>query len=337
METIKKNHLERNTMTRLRKPFALVAMLAAFGAATCSFAAAAQSVKIRVANFPNSFVLPMFYASEKGYFKNEGVDVEIMPYQTGPSVVSAVTSGEADIAWSASIPPIQARANGVPVKFFLTGAQEVPEHPTLWLLATGKSGLKSIADLKGKTVMINANGGGCEISLRTNLAKAGLQWTDVKRLVVPFPQMQAALELGKADAACAIEPFFHSILATPAIGAKVLAAGLLAESNAPVLSNGFFAREDWLKKNADAATRFLRAYALARKDLEANRDLQNALATKVLGISPELAATVDLIGWTRENNVLEETVKPMIDAMFEAKQIKAEVAPADVVETLPVK
>ena len=315
----------------------IVSAIVLFAGVAAGTSAQAQT-PVRVANFPNSFVLPMYHALDKGYFKENGLDVDILSYQTGPAVVSAVVSGGADIAWSASIPPIQARANGVPVQLFLTAAQErVPDHATLWLVGTGKAQVKSVADLKEKTIMINANGGGCELALREHLAGAGLKWEDIKRIVVPFPEMQAALELGKADVGCAIEPFYHAILANKAIAAYTVASGIFTKTPEPTLSNGFFAREDWLKAHQGTAIKFEQAYTRARKELEANRDLQIKLATKVLGITESLARDVDLIGWRQDSYVTTGAVAPIIEAMRQHGQIKTAVSAASVVNTLDHK
>jgi NitT/TauT family transport system substrate-binding protein len=314
-----------------------IAGLACFVVASmCTTFAHAQSVtKIRVGNFSNTFVLPLFNGIEKGYFKEADLDVEIIPYQTGPGVVSAVAGGEVDVAWSAAIPPILARSRGIPVKIFLSvAAESQPDHLTQWIVATAKSGISSMKDIKGKTVMINANGGGCELAPRDRLSAEGLDWNDIKRVVVPFPQMQAALELGNADAVCTIDPFYTSIMDSKEIGAKVIAPGVFSKTPVPLVSNNFFALETWLKANREAAIRFGKAYEKSKKDVETDSNRRAALAVKYLGLAPDLAAKVDLSSWRDTPVVSLEAVKPTIDAMLKGGLLKTPMAAEQVVETL---
>jgi NitT/TauT family transport system substrate-binding protein len=303
----------------------------------CTTYVHAQSVtKIRVGNFSNIFVLPLLNGIEKGYFKEADLDVEIIPYQTGPGVVSAVAGGEVDVAWSAAIPPILARSRGIPVKIFLNvAAESQPDHLTQWIVATAKSGISSMKDIKGKTVIINANGGGCELALRDRLSAEGLDWNDIKRVVVPFPQMQAALELGNADAVCTIDPFYTSIMHSKEIGAKVIAPGVFSKTPVPLVSNNFFALEAWLKANREAAIRFGKAYEKSKKDLETDSNRRVALAVKYLGLAPDLAAKVDLSSWRDTPVVTLDAVKSTIDAMLKGGLLKTPMATEQVVETLP--
>ena len=140
--------------------------------------------------------------------------------------MSAVASDQADIGWAATTVPMFARSQGVKVKVFMTADQEgPPDHYGTFIDASAKSGINSFADLKGKTVMINAFGTAGELAIRDRLQNAGVSWDDVKKVSLPFPQMQAALELGNADVAVTIYPMQAAIMANKAIGAKVLGRG----------------------------------------------------------------------------------------------------------------
>jgi NitT/TauT family transport system substrate-binding protein len=297
--------------------------------------AASAQTRIRVGNFANVFVLPLFNAIEKGYFEEQNLEVEVISYQTGPAVVSAVAGGEIEIAWAAAIPPIIARSRGIPVKIFLTAAQEKqPDHTLLWVVSPEKAGIQSLKDLKNKTVMINANGGGCELALRDRLESAGLNWSDIKRVVVPFPQMQPALELGNADAACTIEPFYQSMIASDKIKPKVVIAGQFSDTSTEALANGFFALEAWLNSHRDAAIAFGRIYDKSKKELDADKERRLALAEKYLQLKPEIAGRIDLSSWSESSVATPKSVQSTINAMHRAGLIP-ELRADQVVETLP--
>ncbi len=219
----------------LRATWIVLAAALVLGAAILPGSLQAQQLTpLRVSNFQNTVVLGLYHGIDKGYFKEAGLDVELVRVATGAAAVSAVASGQADIGWAATTVPIFARSNGVKVKVFMTADQEgPPDHYGTFIDASAKSGINSFADLKGKTVMINAFGTAGELAIRDRLQKAGLNWDDVKKVTVPFPQMQAALELGNADVAVTIQPMHAAIMANKAIGAKVLDGGTLSQAAAP--------------------------------------------------------------------------------------------------------
>ena len=82
------------SMSRARLGRALAtaaSMLLAAGLAATAHAAD----KVRVANFQNTIVLALFHGMDKGYFKEAGVDIEIVKVATGAASVSAVASAQA--------------------------------------------------------------------------------------------------------------------------------------------------------------------------------------------------------------------------------------------------
>src|SRR5438067_565784 len=73
------------------------------------------------------------------------------------------------------------------------------------LLADGE--LADYAGLRGRSIALNARGGGTEIQLDRALARGGLTIADIDLKEMPFPAMVAALATGSVDAAIEIEPF----------------------------------------------------------------------------------------------------------------------------------
>ena len=72
---------------------------------------------------------------------------------------------------------------------------------------------------------MNAAGASCEVQLRAYLMDAGVPWDSIRVLILPFPQMPAALQLGNADVACTIEPFHSAILLSPQIEGRTVIEG----------------------------------------------------------------------------------------------------------------
>ena len=92
---------------------------------------------------------PFYVAAHKRFFIAENLDVEINFAQSGPAVTEQLTAGSLDVILSVGISdPIHAIDKGAPLALI----RIVGDAPPYVLI--GKAGLKSIADLKGRTVSV---------------------------------------------------------------------------------------------------------------------------------------------------------------------------------------
>lgn len=291
---------------------------------------------LRVANFQNTIVLALHYGIEKGYFKEAGLDIELVRVAHGAAAVQAVAAGQADIGWASVVVPIFARSNGVKVKVFMTSDQEgPPNHYGTFLVASARSGITKISDLKGKTIVVNAFGTAGELAIRDRLQKAGLSWDDVKKVAVPFPQMQAALELGSGDIAVTIQPMYAAIAANKAIGAKLIDRGTLSDSaTKAVAASVYFASDDWIAKNEKAALAFGRAYLRGQKEIAANPQLRLELIMKIAGMDRATAETIPE-SWFETLTVKKEAVAPNYDTLVRTGMMAKPFPIEEVIATLP--
>lgn len=295
----------------------LMGTIAAAAIMATSLGAFAENAKVRLAFLYADSMLPTLYAQEKGYFKDAGIDLEVTAVQGGPAAVAALASGEADIAYSAFIPPINARNGGLPVKLLMTlGHEAEPDKKFTFIVASKASGVSEFKALAGKKVSVNANGGLCELMLRDHLAKNGMKFEDVQLVVLPFPEQEKALEQGGIDANCTVNPFYASILANSAIGAKVVAEGMLADLSTPVIQDGIYGLEEWIGKNGDAIAKFTAVMDKARKELMADRALLEAASVKHLELTPEAAKNMSLPIVKQEMTITAADVQKVLDAMI---------------------
>lgn len=296
-------------------------------------------VKVRVGHSQLSQMAPLIHGVTAGFFKSEGLDVELTMIQSGPANLAALAGGEIDIGWANVIPAINARANGVPLRFFLaTQHEDRKNHKVgLYLVATEKSGVKSAADLAGKRVLVNANANACEIIIKENIALANVKWDDVQKIVLPFPQMEAALDFGQADVACTGDNFFVSIMNSKRLNAVVIAEGILPKVEKPFLGTSFYATAPWLDKNQDVALRFGRAFEKSRLALVADREARITTMMKLAGYTREQAiANLDDI-YVVTPVVKPEDLQETIDAMTRSGLLKKAVSAAELTLTLDYK
>jgi NitT/TauT family transport system substrate-binding protein len=316
-------------MTHLRPWLAAAAAVLASTFALADHAAAQQ--KIRFAYLKSTTLIPFFFAQEKGYFKAEGLDIELVAVPGGPAVAAAIAGGSADIGYAAPTPIAIARQAGQNYRFFVGMEREDFKKSELWgtILASEKSGIKDIKGLVGKKVILGPPGGLCELSVRDWLGKNGLQWSQITPLHQPFPQMQAALDVGNADAACIIEPFTTSVQAS-AIKPVTLAKGYLAENPERYTVDGIFATEAWLAANAKAVAGIKSAMLKGWNELAKDRPTVEKILDAEFRFPKSLADRVKL-DYVTQITLEPKDFEPIIAAMKKHGMLKPEFKTEDLV------
>lgn len=281
-------HAEGGNQMRLSGSLKAVAAAIALSALAHTPGSAAELSKVRFAYLKTLELMPFFYGQEKGYFKDAGIDLELIAVPGGPAVGAAIASGSADIGYSALTPMLIAREQGQPFKFFMSMEYEQsPDRLWGYMIATAKSGIKSMKDLAGKTIAVGVPGGLCELATRDWMASAGVAYDATKVLNNPFPQMPAMLDVGTAEAACIVEPF-----ATAALAGKsnpiILGRGYLANVMQPYRIAGLFATESWIKSHPQDIAALMKAYTRAATELKSNAPLVKEIMLKEYRFPPEL-------------------------------------------------
>jgi putative hydroxymethylpyrimidine transport system substrate-binding protein len=158
--------------------------------------AQAQSQKLIVLLdwFVNPDHAPLYVALEKGFFKKHGLDVELIAPSNPNDPPKLVAAGKADIAVSYQHQHQMQVAEGLP----LTRIATLVATPLNSLVVLADGPIKSIADLKGKTIGYSV-GGFETILLKVMLEKEGLTLDDVKLVNVNF-SLSPSLFTGQTDA-----------------------------------------------------------------------------------------------------------------------------------------
>ena len=111
-------------------------------------------VKFQLAWLPNAGAAGEIVALEKGYFKEKGLDVEIMPGGPSTNTIQETLAGVATIAHAYAPQVMYAADKGLPIKSFGAAFQVAP----LTFFSLGEAGIESIADWKGKRIGANQSG-----------------------------------------------------------------------------------------------------------------------------------------------------------------------------------
>lgn len=175
-------------------------------AATLAFSAQAAT-KIIVGTVPNTSDGPIICAIEKGYFKEQDIEVELTSFRTASDMTPMVVRGDIPImGGGVSVSYFNGVAQGMPLRYFLSRAQ-IRSHHKIILRKGLAEKVKTIADLKGLRIATTAAGGFSEYELGKALETAGLTLDDVDTKPLAMPQTLTAMINGAIDAAVLIPPF----------------------------------------------------------------------------------------------------------------------------------
>jgi NitT/TauT family transport system substrate-binding protein len=174
-------------------------------------ARAAEKVTVGIGGVGLMVYLPTALAKAKGYFAEEGLDVEILDIKGGGSqAASALIGGSVDFSANAIDHAIKAKVQ----KKDLVA---VHSHVRLAMMALVvankyKGEIKSIADLKGRPIGVTSPGSQTHMILGYLLAKNGVKADDVKIIGAGGNTMPLAIEKDSVHAGMMLDPFFTAFL-----------------------------------------------------------------------------------------------------------------------------
>lgn len=273
----------------------LIGGAAALGVMAAPAIVRAQSgPKIRIGYWPIAAGLPFYSAVELGYFKEAGLNVEVLKFAGAQQIMEAMLSdrcdGSANGTGSANI-AIGELAQPGTFKIFCSNPSNVDNVLDEVIVPVGSTA-KTIADLKGKRI---ASGPGIQnVTLaKTVLERGGATGATVVEL--PIGQHVAAIAGGQIDGAYTLEPtgtIGRLNGTTRTLEAGVIAHYVLGNPKAPWFGGSASLTASFIKKYPDEAKKFITAYGKgvayvraksteARKFLKGYTPIEGALTSEV--------------------------------------------------------
>ena len=284
----------------------------------------AQSlIPLKVATTPTDIGAEPFYATELGFFKANGLDVDTQIISNGAAITSAVLGGAIDIAQSNVVSLALAHQRGLDVVVIAPAGVYSSKEPTSSIVVKSSSPYKTAKDLNGKVIACNGLQNISQIGPEAWLDKNGgdvasYKWTDM-----PFPDMLAALDTGRVDAALIAEPVLSDALAH---GNRVLGNAYDGVAST-FLIGAWFTTGAWAKAHPDVVKRFQKAMfttaAWANKNRAQSAQILNK-ATKIV-VQPGMKRTI--YGEKLEPSMMQ----PLIDATAKYGTLKGSFPAADLV------
>lgn len=220
-------------------------------------------------------------AADKGFFKDQGVDVNIVNFTQDKDINAALASGDLDGASIATHTAMAMAAAGLPIKIVML--LDISNEADAIL--AGKD-ITSIKDLKGKQVAFE-QGTTSDILINYALAANGMTIADIEVVPMPASDAGAALIAGRVPVAVTYEPYL-TMARNQNKDVKLL---FTAGTDPGLISDVLVVRDDVVKSKPGQIRALVQAWAAAYTDYEKNKTADRAIISKAVGASPDELAT----------------------------------------------
>ena len=255
-------------------------------AVACESATAQEKTKIVLgASSKTLGYSPLWVAAKKGFFEQQGLDVQLVLLRGVPMTVQALAANSLQFGSGGPEPFIEASERGL--DFIVTGGII---NGIAQFLVAGKN-YKTYDDLRGQTFGTASLTGGIVTALREALKLKGLEYPrDYKLLIVAGGSSAnlAALQAGQIAATTMAAPLNY---AAQELGFNIL--GKLSDGIPHFQTNAFVARRGWAEKNRGTMVRFMKAHVLALRWLFENKDAAVEFLSQEMKLKPLHAR----LGW----------------------------------------
>jgi NitT/TauT family transport system substrate-binding protein len=277
----------------------------------------AQSAKVLVSAPAKSLTwFPAFFAKEKGFYRDEGLDVDFVVM--GPQLaLQALVAG--DVGYTTALgSTMRGAARGLPIRVVVT----ICEKPHFALIA--RPGINSVTALKGKVLGVSSYGASSYTMARAMLQHFKLDpGQDVKILAVGGGTNRfAALKGGSIDAT--LMEFPYNLMLEKEGFTRILFVGDLVPS--PIAGLG--ATVDRIQKRPDEIRRMVRATLRGTKHVTSHREESVKSIARWTGMETALAGgSYDLAAGTWSNSGLPDAAALNAAMVDVARELKLEAPP----------
>ena len=297
----------------LRVAVLLVALACTVGATACGDdddgggGGGAEPATLNVGVIPIADVAPLYLGIDKGFFKEEQLTIKPQLAEGGAAITPAVVSGDFQIGFSNTISLLIAASEDLPVQIISQGVLGGKSEEEAWadLLVLKDGPIKEPKDLEGKTIAVNTLKNICEVTIKASLEQENVAVDTLEFTEVPFPDMNAALEAGRVDAACVVEPFVSQGKAGKARGI----APFYVRTAPDLTVATYFTSTQYAEENADVVDRFVQAMNKSLIYADSHPDEVRKVLLDYTEIPPEAAEAIELPVWRPDLN--EPTIEKL--------------------------
>ncbi len=307
---------------------ALVVTACGSGGAKTSSSTAGGKDKVAIGLIPIVDVAPVYVGEQQGFFASRNIELTIQSGQGGAAIVPGVVSGQFQFGFSNVTSLLLARTKGLPLKVVAAGDSSTGKAGADFgaVVVGPNSTVTDAAGLAGKSIAVNTLNNIGTTTVNESVRKAGADPTGIKYVELGFPDMPAAVQAGRVDAAWLVEPFL-SIAKSQ--GAKEVSSNFV--STAPdLMISAYFTSEKLIASNPDLVKRFTDAMNESLAYAQAHPDAARGVLAQYTKIDQKITDSLTLPLWPTQ--ITTSSVKLLGDL---AQKDGLLGGPADVTGLLP--
>ena len=231
---------------------------------------------VKIGYLPSDHDAALFVADKQGLYAEKNITTELVQFNNGGDLMTAMASGQVDIGYVGIAPVLSSVSKGVPVKVISSAQTEGSG-----IVVTKDSGIKSAADLKGKSIATPGEASIQHVLLSYYLKKNGLSTNDLNISAMKVPSMNDALKTKQIDGIITFQPYV-SIAANDT-------NNVVLENSSGILPNHpccvVVASDDFIKNHEDKTKDILDIHKNATKYI--NDQIAAGNSSEVVKLLPE--------------------------------------------------
>jgi NitT/TauT family transport system substrate-binding protein len=242
---------------------------------------------LNIAAVPAADSAGLYIAVQDGLFAAQGLHVNITPAISSETVIDKQLAGKYDITSGNYVSYILANVKQQ-ANFEILAAGSIMQPQVQQLMIPPGSPIRTVSQLKGKTIALNAPNGIGQLLVSATLTANMVSPSSVKFTTIQFPNMAAALKDHKVAAAFMPQPFVTN--AEDSVGAEPLAdLDQGAVTSLPI--SGYVVTKSWLQKYPKTAAAFRKALEEAQRIADTDPGaVEKAMVTYSPGVTRTAAA-----------------------------------------------
>jgi len=284
-----------------------------------------EVVKIKIGTLPTEDTLPIYVAKQKDLFEEAGVDVEVTVFNSAQERDAALQAGQIDGFMGDILAAAALEQGGIPISIvsILLGSQ--PTEGRFGILASPKSDIKAVEDLKGVPIAISSNTI-IEYVVDGVLSENGFTDGDIKKIEIKkIPVRLEALMSGQAQAAALPDPLLSF---AEAQGARLITD----DTKGANLSHTILLfRDEFLSENQEAVKGLLEAINDAIVLINVKPDSYRGLLVEKAKLPEPIAESYPVNLYPQVQLPAKDDVERLLDWMVKKNIIKDGLAYEDIV------
>ena len=231
---------------------------------------------VKIGYLPSDHDAALFVADAQGLYKNKGINTELVQFNNGGDLMTAMANGDVDVGYVGIAPVLSSVSSGVPVK--VISAAQIEGSG---LIVTKDSNIATAKDLAGKTVATPGEASIQHVLLSAYLKTNGMSLNDINESAMKVPSINDALKTGNLPAAITFQPYVSLGVADDNITELVDSSEIMPKHPCCVV----VASDDFIKNNENTTKDIIAIHKEATTFI--NKNIKDGKTSEVVKLLPK--------------------------------------------------